>query len=68
MWTSRHYDRVVIGSGDHAFAARAHELRAAGVVVVVVAGTAHLSGDLRRAAALTLALPEGESAGMAVSA
>lgn len=57
-WVSRHYDRVVIGSGDHIFAALAWQLRAAGLAVVVVARRSHLAAELRRAAALTRYLPE----------
>lgn len=48
-----HYDRVVIGSGDHAFVPLVSRLRALGVAVCVVTrDDTSLSGDLRR---LTLA-------------
>lgn len=55
-WVADHYSRVVIGSGDHAFAALATQLRARGVAVVVVAHRAGLSRWLRRAACLVLPL------------
>jgi hypothetical protein len=48
------FDRVVIGSGDHAFAGVVSALRARGVAVCVVAAGPSLSRDLRR---LTLCLP-----------
>jgi hypothetical protein len=44
-----HYDRVVIGSGDHAFAPLVSQLRALGVAVCVIARHGEsLAGDLRR--------------------
>lgn len=58
------YDRVVIGSGDGIFAARAVELRRAGVVVVVVSLPASLAIDLRDSAALVRPLvirPDGST-------
>jgi hypothetical protein len=55
-WVAAHYSRVVIGSGDHAFAELAVALRARGVAVVVVARPGGLSRWLRRAAALVLPL------------
>ena len=46
-----HYHRLVVGSGDHAFAPMVADLRARRVaVVVVVRDRASLSGDLRRLA------------------
>jgi hypothetical protein len=63
-WIATHYSRVVIGSGDHAFAGLAVALRALGVAVVVVAQAGHLSRWLRRAAALVLPL---EAPGVAVA-
>ncbi|HET7652560.1 MAG TPA: NYN domain-containing protein [Acidimicrobiales bacterium] len=55
-WVAAHYSRVVIGSGDHAFAALASALRARGVAVVVVARPGGTSRWLRRAACLVLPL------------
>lgn len=46
------YDRVVFGSGDGIFAARASELRRAGLVVAVVSLSESLAIDLRDSAAL----------------
>lgn len=46
------YDRVVFGSGDGIFAARAAELRRAGVVVAVVSRSESLAIDLRDNAAV----------------
>jgi hypothetical protein len=57
-WIAGHYRRVVIGSGDHAFAALASDLRARGVAVVVVAQPGNVSRWLRRAAGLVLALED----------
>lgn len=51
------YDRVVIGSGDGIFAARAAELRRAGLVVAVVCLMESLAIDLRDNAALVRRLP-----------
>ena len=50
-------DHVVIGSGDGIFAARAAELRLAGVVVAVVSLRECLAIDLRDNAALVRRLP-----------
>ncbi|QWC84561.1 NYN domain-containing protein [Nocardioidaceae bacterium] len=44
------FSKVVIGSGDHIFAAYARRLRAAGVEVVVVSRPESLAYELRRAA------------------
>lgn len=51
------YDRVVFGSGDGIFAARAAALRRAGVVVAVVSLKESLAIDLRDSAALVRRLP-----------
>jgi hypothetical protein len=48
------FDRVVVGSGDHAFADLVAALRARGVAVVVVSRPSALSAELRR---LTLCRP-----------
>lgn len=50
------YDRVVIGSGDHAFCELAARLRQRGVAVCVVSRPDALSRDLRRTAALVIDL------------
>jgi hypothetical protein len=55
-WVAAHYSRVVIGSGDHAFAGLAAQLRSRGVAVVVVAVPDGTSRWLRRAACLVLPL------------
>jgi hypothetical protein len=48
-FVAAHYDRVIVASGDHAFAGIVARLRALGVAVVVVVRDAlSLSGDLRR--------------------
>ena len=50
-FAASHYDRVVIGSGDHAFVPLVAALRARGVpVVVVVRDRRSLALDLRRLA------------------
>lgn len=51
------YDRVVIGSGDGIFAARAAELRCAGLMVAVVSLGQSLAIDLRDNAGLVRRLP-----------
>ena len=51
------YDRVVFGSGDGIFAARAAELRRAGLVVAVVSLSESLAIDLRDNAAPVRRLP-----------
>jgi hypothetical protein len=56
-FVARRYDRVVIGSGDHAFTELASELVAAGREVVVVAVDGSLSRKLRRAATSVVLLP-----------
>jgi hypothetical protein len=53
---ARRYDRVVIGSGDHAFCGLVARLRDRGVAVCVVCRREALSADLRRAAALVIDL------------
>jgi hypothetical protein len=56
-FVARRYDRVVIGSGDHAFADLANALVAAGREVVVVAVDGSLSRRLRSAASSVVLLP-----------
>ena len=51
-FTTAHYDRVVIGSGDGIFATRAQELRASGIVVAVVSRRRSLSPRLAAVAHL----------------
>lgn len=48
-WTAEHYGQVVIGSGDHIFAAVASQLRGAGVHVVQVIGAGSCSTELYHA-------------------
>ena len=45
-WIAQRFGRVVIGSGDHAFAELGRELLALGVQVIVVSGAGHRSRDL----------------------
>ena len=54
-------DGVVVGSGDHVFAARVRELAATGLETVVLSGRRGLSAALRTEAAwsVQLAWPEG---------
>jgi len=52
------YDRVVIGSGDHAFIPLTNALRARGVVVVVVSRDRALCTELGRRACVCHRLPE----------
>lgn len=47
---ARRYDRLVVASGDHAFASLAQDVRSLGVEVHVVAWRRSLSGRLREAA------------------
>lgn len=54
----RCYDRLVIGSGDHIFAARAQAARALGVEVLVVARAGSCSSRLRRFKHVLLFAPE----------
>lgn len=49
-FTATHYDRVVIGSGDHIFCRLVSALRPLGLAVVVVARADAISRDLRRLA------------------
>lgn len=49
--TSRRFDRVVIGSGDHIFASTTQQLISAGLAVTVVATRSGLSRQLQHAAA-----------------
>jgi hypothetical protein len=57
VFVARVYDRVVIGSGDHAFADLAASLVAAGREVVVVAVDGSLSLKLGSAASSVVLLP-----------
>src|SRR4051794_41270042 len=52
------YSRVVVASGDHAFAGLTATLRARGVVVSVVSRLDSLAGDLRQVACVCHHLPE----------
>jgi hypothetical protein len=54
---ARRFDRVVIGSGDHAFVGLAESLAAAGRRVDVVSCRASLSRRLARAATVVVPLP-----------
>ena len=54
----RRYARLVIGSGDHIFAARANTARALGVQVLVVARAGGCSARLRRFEHVLLFAPE----------
>ena len=45
-WVVKRFDRLVIASGDHIFAARANTVRAKGVLVDVVRGVGGVSKDL----------------------
>lgn len=56
-FVARRYDRIVIGSGDHAFTALASDLVAAGREVVVVATNGSLSRSLRSAVTSVVLLP-----------
>ena len=56
-WVARRFDRLVIGSGDHAFTDLARTVRSARVEVVVIARPNRLAGSLRRTADLVLTLP-----------
>lgn len=49
LWAER-FDRIVIGSGDHIFTETATRLRDAGLEVVVVGLSGHVSIDLRNTA------------------
>lgn len=57
-WVSARFERLVIGSGDHAFVPLATQVRAAGTEVVVVARPRQLSADLSRAATTVRLLPD----------
>ena len=49
-FVSAHYDRVVVGSGDHLFCSVVSTLRPLGLAVLVVARAESISRDLRRLA------------------
>ena len=55
---ARCYDRLVIGSGDHIFAARAHTARDLGVEILVVARAGGCSSRLRVFPHVLLFAPE----------
>lgn len=55
-WVVERFDRVCIGSGDHAFAPFAAALRTAGVHVVVACAPGRISAELYRAASEHVAL------------
>lgn len=71
-WVADRFRRVVIGSGDHAFAPLAADLLDRGLEVVVVSRPANLSGRLRRSGALVITLPDlpevAAGAGLALAA
>lgn len=52
-WIAGHYDRLIIGSGDHIFVDTAAQFRRLGLVVGVVSRDSALSADLRRTASFT---------------
>jgi hypothetical protein len=55
-WVAKRFDRMVIGSGDGIFAARAEAVADLGVEVEVVCGVGHMSKKLRRFDASTMCL------------
>jgi hypothetical protein len=55
-WVVKRFDRLVIGSGDGIFAARAEAIADLGVEVEVVCGVGHMSKKLRRFDASTMSL------------
>ena len=55
-WVAHRFDRVVIGSGDHCFVPVVVRLGRRGILVAVVAQERCISGDLARAATVTLRL------------
>jgi hypothetical protein len=64
-FVSAHYDRVVVGSGDHLFCSIVSTLRPLGLVVLVVARAESISRDLRRLAPF---LPLATSSSVALAA
>ncbi|MDA8317156.1 MAG: hypothetical protein M0010_18595 [Actinomycetota bacterium] len=58
---AQHYERVVIGSGDHFFAPFAAQLAGLGVAVDVVARHGACSSELRRCVRRVVMLGEAES-------
>ena len=57
-WVADRFDRLVVGSGDHAFAPLVAEVRDRGVDAVVVARPRQLAGALRRTGARVVVLPD----------
>lgn len=57
-WVHGRFDRVVVGSGDHAFAPLVVDLLGRGVPVTVVSRPRNLSGRLRRSGAHVVTLPD----------
>jgi len=57
-WVAGRFDRVVVGSGDHAFAPLVVDLLGRGLEVVVVSRPRNLSGRLRRSGAQLITLPD----------
>ena len=57
-WVAGRFDRLVVGSGDHAFAPLVAEVRNRGVDAVVVARPRQLAAALRRTGATVVALPD----------
>lgn len=57
-WVVARFERLVVGSGDHAFAPLVAEVRDRGVDAVVVARPRQLAGVLRRTGARVVALPD----------
>jgi hypothetical protein len=52
------FNRLVVGSGDHAFAPLAADVAQLGVEVIVVSRPANLAYSLRRSASAVVALPD----------
>ena len=56
-WTASRYDRIVIGSGDHAFETVATAYRAVGIPVGVVGTTGSISKALNISASFVIEIP-----------
>lgn len=65
---ARRFNRVIIGSGDHAFAPVARRLRAEGATVVVVARRHSLNAELGDVASSVVYLPESDQPGTTTEA
>lgn len=61
QWIAERYGRVIIASGDHAFAFAVASLRAARVQVIVISPDLGLSPAMRLAAGTTNVVPLGSS-------